>query len=687
MNITHSIAEITHLLESGNFPLASQQVETLLHSYPQHSELWRLLGLSKFQLGQLEAAQKAIQHALELAPHSIEAWCNLASVAMAQNCPIDAEQALRQAIKLDPTHATVWNNLGGVIDARGDHVEAAKCFAKATQLQADYVPAWLNLAGVLLELHEVDKANETVDNALKLSPQNSNAYFVQGNILLAAGKKREALIAYQYSARLQPRNPHLHHQIAQVLEDLQEWSGAIQAYEKALKYAPNFSLALSQLVFLKRRLCDWSGLDILSNQLIDVVNHQVRTIAPFSFLVEDATPAQQLSCARQFAKDKQTEVASLTKRLCLEQFKKLNDGRLRVGFFSAGFGEHPTALLIVELIEKLSTSNLYTIGFATTPNDQGNLRKRLNAAFHELHDLTVQTLEQRIRKVHACRLDILIDLDGYCGGSQPELFALKPAPIQINWLAFPGTLGAPWYDYLIADRFVIPDESAIHYSEKIVYLPHCFQPSDTTRQVGIPPSREECGLPRSGTVFVSFNNSYKFTKKTFSKWTKILHAVPNSVLWLLSGPPNSSTNDNLLYAVQTTGIAPERLIFNAKLDHSAYLTRYRHADLFLDTNPYNAHTTASDALWAGCPVLTQPGTTFAARVAGSLNYHLGLADLNVASDDAYVEKAIELACYPERLIKLHNRLAQAKQSQRLFDMTEYAKDFVKLMWEISKNFM
>jgi len=346
-----------------------------------------------------------------------------------------------------------------------------------------------------------------------------------------------------------------------------------------------------------------------------------------------------------------------------------------VGFLSAGFCEHPTALLITELIERLRSSALRTFGYATTANDGGPLRKRLSAAFHEFHDLAATPLDNLFRKLREDRLDILIDLDGYCEGSHPELFALRPAPLQVNWLGYPGTLGAAWCDYLIADKFLIPAEQRAHYSEKIATLRGCYQPSDTTRVVGEAPSRGELGLPDSDVVFACFNHSWKYTLRSFARWMKILKGAPRSVLWLLAGPPGSSADEHLRRAARAAGVDPARLVFALRVPHAEHLARYRRADLFLDTNPYNAHTTASDALWAGCPVLTQPGVTFASRVAGSLNHHLGLDDLNAATDQAYIDIALHYAHDLPALRTLRMRVEEAHSSGGVFDMNAYTRDF------------
>ncbi len=421
----------------------------------------------------------------------------------------------------------------------------------------------------------------------------------------------------------------------------------------------------------------------LSRKLIAGIEQGASGITPFAMLVEDTTPAQQLACARQFAAALAARVEPLQARLAPPP-RARRDGPLRVGFVAAGFGEHPTALLIVELLERLRPLPLHTLGYATTADDGGALRRRLGAAFHEFHDVSALSLEALLRRLRDDQPDILIDLDGYCDGARAELFALRPAPLQVNWLAYPGTLGAPWYDYLIADRFVIPPEQRPHYSEKIAWLPRCYQPSDTTRTVGEPPPRAALGLPATGMVFACFNHSWKYTLRSFARHTRILKAVPDSVLWLLAGP--AGAEEHLRRAARAAGLDAERLRFAPRVAHADHLARYRHVDLFLDTSPYNAHTTASDALWVGCPVLTQPGATFASRVAGSLNHHLGLDDMNAATDASYVERAVRLAQDPAARAALRARLAEARTGRGLFDMAAYARDFAAALTTMFHRF-
>ena len=673
-----ALTELIDLISEGDLATARNRAKYFLERYPEQAELWRLSAICALQQGDLETAQKDLDQALLLAPNSVETLCNVASVHTAAGRLIDAERALRQALALSPQHSAALNNLGSLLDARGDYHGAAECFAKAIVQKPDYARAWLNQAAALFAVRHIERAESSARRATQLAPTWADAHFVLGNILFDSNRKTAALNAYREAARLAPNIVQYHYQLGISLDGQGDFAGAVRAFQACLRIVPGYMPALSQVIFLHRRLCEWNVLPALSKQLLEGVERDASGITPFSLLVEDSTPEQQLKCARRFAQSRQALISPIQTRLAPPP-RVRKPGPPRIGFFSAGLGEHPTALLIVELIEALRSSNLQTIAYATTRNDGGPLRQRLTDAFHEFRDVAAMSIEATLRRVRDDQPDILIDLDGYCDGARAELFALRAAPIQVNWLAYPGTLGAPWYDYLIADRFMIRPEYREQYSEKIAYLPRCFQPSDTTRKIDYSPLRSSFGLPPSDTVFACFNHSWKYTLRSFARWTKILKAVPDSILWLLAGPPSSGADEHLRGAARAAGIDPRRIVFAMRVPHAEHLARYRHVDLFLDTSPYNAHTTASDALWAGCPVLTQPGATFASRVAGSLNNALGLNWLNAASDQAYVDLATQLARDPTALPDLRARVDKAKRERNLFDMAGYSHDFAALL--------
>ena len=680
-----ALTELIELISQGDLRAARERAGALLQRYPEQAELWRLSAICALQQGDLDSAQRSLDRALSLAPTSVESWCNLASVYTAGGRLDDAERALRRALALSPQHAAALNNLGSLLDARGDYHGAAECFAKAIVQRPDYARAWLNQAAALLVVRQLERAEASARRAIQLAPQWGDAHFVLGNVLLEAGRRDGALEAYREAVRLAAGNAQFQYQLGATADAQGDFVTAARAYDACLRTAPEFWPALSHLAFLHRRRCEWHALPPLSRRLIDGINRGAAGVAPFSMLVEETTPAQQLACARAFGAAVSARVEPLRARLSVSP-RARHGGPPRVGFMAAGLGDHPTALLIVEMIERLRESALRTTGYATTADDGGPLRRRLSAAFHEFRDFSAQSLEAKLRRLREDQVDILIDLDGYCDGAHPEVFALRPAPVQVNWLAYPGTLGAACYDYLIADRFVIPDAQRAHYAEKIVWLKRCFQPSDSTREVGEPPPRAQLGLPVSGFVFACFNHSWKYTLRSFARWMRILKAVPGSVLWLLAGPAGSGADEHLRRAARAAGVDPGRLAFAPRVPHAEHLARYRLADLFLDTNPYNAHTTASDALWAGCPVLTQPGATFASRVAGSLNHHLGMSELNTATDQAYVDHAVRLAQNPDALVAVRRRLKQARSASGLFDMAAFARDFEMALKQMLTSF-
>lgn len=682
--LASGVAELAELISRGQFGRARSHANELLERYPQQAELWRLRGICALQQGDHAEAQKALTTALGLAPHSVEVLCNLASTHTASGELDEAERVLRRALAIEPHHPAALNNLGSLLDARGDYHAAADCFARSIAQRPDYARAWLNQAAALLTLRKLERAEASARRAIQLAPLWADAHFVLGNVLDEAGSPVQAGSAYREAARYAPHDPRYLYQLALTLDERGEYEQALGTFERALEIQPDFWPALSQLVYVKRRVCDWRDLAPLSQRLAEGVNAGAEGITPFSFLVEESTPAQQLACAQRFARIKATQVAPLQRRLA-DSRRTRASGPIRVGFVSSGFGEHPTALLIVELIERLRRSALQTVGFATTADDHGLLRARLSHAFHEFHDISATPLQAMLRSLRDARVDILIDLDGYCENSLPQLFALRAAPLQVNWLAYPGSLGAPWYEYLIADHRLIPPEQRPHYQECIAWMPRCYQPTDTTRFVPPTPPRSHFHLPDHALVFASFSNSWKFTLRSFARWMKILKAVPDSVLWLLTGPAGSGADERLRRAAAAAGVKPERLVFASRVRHTEHLARYRHADLFLDTNPYSAHTTASDALWVGCPVLTQPGATFASRVAASLNHHLGLDELIADSDQAYVDLAIALGLDRRRLQDLRDRTQAARRTASLFDMAGYARDFEALLTAMFKR--
>ena len=545
-----------------------------------------------------------------------------------------------------------------------------------TRQPGDFV-AWVMLADLELEAGDIAAGEQAARRALQLRPNHPEALARLGRVAWMAGAHADAATLLGQASALAPEHPGIALWLGHALEDANDAEGASTAYRRAHALMPDEPYIAAQRLAWQRRLCDWQDVDALADQVRGALVSGQGVVEPFAFLSEDASAAEQLACARARAAAVATSVRPLPPAKLRER------GPLRVGFLSNGFGAHPTGLLTVALLEQMSRDPALQLHlFALNADDGSRIRQRLQAATR-LHDVVGLRHADTAARIRAQGIDLLLDLRGWGGGGTPEVLAMRPAPLQLNWLAYPGTSGASWLDAVIADDVALPSSLEPHYSERVLRLPRAFQPSDNTRVLEPAPDRAACGLPAQGTVFCCFNNSYKLNPRSMGRAFAVLQAVPGSVLWLLSGPGQADAR--LRSAAKAAGLDPARLVFMAKLPHPQYLARYQLADLFLDTNPYNAHTTASDALWAGCPVLTCPGATFAARVAGSLNHHLGLEHMNVADDAVFVATASALGNDPAALAALRAELAQARERSGLFDMAAFARDLSALLQQLARE--
>lgn len=554
---------------------------------------------------------------------------------------------------------------------------------RAVEREPGNAMAWIVLAEHELDAGDAMAGEAAARRALSLRPGHPEALARLGRAQSMQGRHRDAVASLQAASQQAPQHPGFAVWLGHALEDAGEAEAAAAAYERAWASAPHEPLLAAYLLAWRRKLCDWRGIDALAAQVRAAVRRGDAAIEPFAFLSEDASAAEQLQCARLRAMQVQRRIGAMASSSAPAR----TDGApIRAGFLSNGFGAHPTGLLTVAMFEALKHVNGIDVElFALNRDDGSPIRHRLRAATR-LHDVAGLAHAQVAARIRDAAIDVLFDLRGWGGGGAPEVLAMRPAPVQVNWLAYPGTSGAPWIDHVLADAYVLPESLASHFSEKVTRLPRCFQPSDTARAIPPAPPRRDCGLPDDAVVLCCFNNSYKLNPASMARAMAVLRGVPGSVLWLLSGPGAADTR--LRGFAQAQGVDPTRLVFMAKQPHADYLARLQHADLFLDTAPYNAHTTASDALWAGCPVLTVPGETFSARVAGSLNHHLGMTAMNVADDAAFVARAIALGRDRAALATLRAELAKRRDDSGLFDMPGFARDFataVRSMAEGARN--
>lgn len=429
-------------------------------------------------------------------------------------------------------------------------------------------------------------------------------------------------------------------------------------------------------------MCEWEALDEWRATIRAILaSEEAGRVSPFLLLaLPEISALEQRHCSDLWLQGR--IAASAVERAGLDfHFAPATHGKIRLGYLSSDFHEHATSLLLIELLEAHDRERFEVYAYSYGDDDGLAMRGRLAHTFDRFVDIRALSLAEAAQAIHADEVDILIDLKGYTHGSRTEILSYRPAPVQVNYLGYPGTLGGDFCDYLITDRYLTPPASAADYSESFAYLPDSYQPHGRLCPVGMAPSRQAAGLPAEGVVFCCFNQAYKITPEVFNVWCRLLYDVPGSVLWLLASPQAAG---NLLSAARQCGIGAERLVFAPDLPQIEHLGRLQLADLVLDTMPCNAHTTASDALWVGVPIITCAGETFAARVAGSVLTAIGLPELIAADLDEYYELALQLASEPESLRQLKAKLAANRLTTPLFDIAAYTRhleDLYVAMWQ------
>ncbi len=682
------LAQILALLDRRDALAAERLARETRTAFPVSGEAARLHGVALLMQERAGDARAVLQEAVRLAPDDWLARCNYAAALVMCGEATAAVALLEQVLRERPDDAAIRNNLANALRAAGDEKRARAEYLAALAVAPEHLGARLNLAAVELSLGLHEDA-ETRLRAVLAERPHPQAWLLLGHVLHRQRRFADAQAAYLQGAALAPDAAQFPYQAGLMADEEHHYAEAARYYRRALQLDPGLRIAEGQLLFVLRRMYDWAGAAPLAARLRARVADGSGEVDPFAFLAEDAGAAEQLACARARAMRVMRDVKPLAERLRFRHAPRAAGKPLRAGFLSAGFGAragvpHATALLTVAMFEelgKLDDIELHLI--ATTPDEGSAIRQRLRHAGHAFHEAAALPVAELAQRVHDTRIDILVDVDGWCAGGVPEVLALRPAPVQVSWLAYPGTSGAAFIDYLIADRALIPEPLQAFYSEAIAYLPRCYQTSDPARTIGPSPPRAAFGLPGDAVVFASFNNPWKLNAASFARMCAVLREVPGSVLWLLTAGRDADAR--LREAARAHGVDPQRLVFSPSLPHLQHLARYRLADLFLDTNPYNAHTTASDAIWAGCPVLTRPGETFASRVAASLNHHLGMPELIARDDDAFVATAARYGNDRSVLAALHERLAKQRETSGLFDMRAYARDFAALLCEMAER--
>jgi len=679
---------------------------------PDHAEAFNNIGVVLQQQRKSDLALTAYMRATELRPTYAEAHFNLGAALQDVGKPEDAAAAYRQVIALRPDIAAAYSNLGTALQELGRHEEALAAYAAAIQRSPDYAEAHYNRGVMLQALNRPVEALaayrsaialkpnyiEAINNAgivlqvlgrpndaalahrqvMALNPDHAEACNNLGAALLAQSRFDEALVVLRRALAIKPDYPDACYNMGNAWRELGKLEGAVAAYQKALQLRPDYADAFSQLAYHRWRACDWTDYEASQNRLLDMVRGGAARVPPFYLLSTAASPADQLACARQWIAPLLPPADEVFRHAPSELRP-----RVRLGYLSGDFHEHATADLTAELFERHDRRRFEVVAYSYGRDDGSPMRRRIECAFDRFVDIAPLSHRDAAARIHQDGIDILVDLKGYTYQARPQIMAHRPAPVQVNYLGYPATMGADFIDYIIVDSFVVPGDQQPFFMERLVHLPGCYQANDTRRHIpATAPSRADCGLPRDAFVFCCFNNSYKITPAFFDIWMRLLNAVRGGVLWLLA--PNDLVRCNLRREAERRGVDPDRLVFAGIVPRPEHLSRHRNADLFLDTLPCNAHTTASDASWASLPILTCAGTTFAGRVTGSLLTDLGLPQLTATSLSDYERLAREFASQPQWLLTIRNALAQRRDAGTLFDCARFTRRLEAVysrMWE------
>ncbi|MFY9138103.1 tetratricopeptide repeat protein [Zwartia sp.] len=619
------------------------------------------------QQGDLKEARVLYERALKWQPNHFDA-CHMLATLLYQMGQLDrAETLFIKALKIDPEATHALNNFGNLLKDIKKYKSALACFDKALAIDTHYVEAHNNRGDLLQHLGRWFDALESYERAITLSPKFAAAHYNRGNALGMMGRFEEAVASHTAAIEIDPQYAQAYMNRGNAQNELGQLAQAVESFDRAIQLAPDIPYLLGTRLHVNMQMCDWRHYqERLATVLAAVKNDQPASL-PFPLLALTSGSDLQQRAAQHWIR-----TVHPSPKQTLPFSKRSPKDRLRIGYFSADFRQHPVAQLIAGLFEAHDRAKFEVYAFSSGPDTGDAMRLRLEQGFEHFIDVKAETDAQVIARARALELDIAIDLSGLTTGCRPSVFAARVAPLQINYLGHPGTMGAPYMDYIVADTTIITPETEPYFSEKVIYLPHSYQPNDRRRAVSSHVfTRAELGLPTDAFVFCCFNNNFKITPETFDHWMSILRGVPNSVLWLLKA--SAHTEDNLRREATNRGVSAERLFFAPKLPMDQHLARQKCADLFLDTLPYNAHTTTSDALWVGLPVLTCMGEAFASRVAASLLRAIDLPELITADGQAFEARAIELASDPTQLNALRDRLAVNRMQAPLFDIERLAR--------------
>ena len=689
------------LHNAGQIEQAKALYEEILKIDPGNFDSIQLLGVIATQKKDWSKALQMYDQALVIMPRNATVLRNKGIVLYELKCLEEALQNYEKAIEFKSDYYEAFYNRGVVLQELKRFDEALLSYEKAIEFKGDYFVAYSNRGLVLQELNLLEEALQSYEKAIEFKPDFSVAHSNRGNVLKEIKRFEQALQSYRLAIKFKPNFSEAYYNQGVALQELKLFDEALKSYDKAIEFKSDYldayfnrGLVLQQLKRLdealvnykelielkpdyeyifgtqlhaKMHICDWREFDTNVETLLQLIRNNNKASLSFALLsLTDSLPLQ-LKNSEIFINDKHPN-----KNLCVSIPKYQRKNRIKVGYYSADFHNHATSILIAELFELHDKVNFEIIAFSFGPDSNDEMRQRVANAFDKFIDVRSKNDKDVALMSREMFIDIAVDLKGFTTDSRVGIFSYRAAPIQVSYLGYPGTMAAKYIDYIIADKTLIPIYNQKYYSEKVIYLPNSYQINDRQRKIADTVfSKEELGLPNEGFIFCCFNNSYKITPIIFDVWMRILKDVKGSVLWLFED--NEFSALNLQSEAKSRGVIEDRIIFAKRINHPEHLARLKVADLFLDTFPYNAHTTASDALWVGLPVLTCYGESFASRVAASLLSAIEVPELITNTHTDYVNTAIELATNPIKLKAIKDKLKRNRFTTPLFDTPTFTK--------------
>jgi predicted O-linked N-acetylglucosamine transferase (SPINDLY family) len=590
----------------------------------------------------------------------------------------ESEKLCLEILKDEPKNFDILH-LSGIISFQlKNYKKSYTLIAEAIKINPKDAEAYNNMGIVLKELNQFDIAHNKFCNAIKLKPDYAEAHYNCGIALKELRQEENAIKSFELAIKFKKNYAEAYYNLGHIFFELKKFNEALQNFYQSYKINSKLNYLLSSIIYTKHRICEWNSFDKDLLDLENLILNEKKKINPFLTLSFYESPQLQKTSAEIFVKE-EYDVQNKHNY----KFHKHAKKKIRIAYYSADFRNHPMSYLLANLYELHDKNKFEIIGISFGPDKDDKMRKRVSMAFDEFYDVRLKTDDEIVNFSRELKIDIAIDLMCFTKYHKFGIFVKRCAPIQVNYLGYPGTSGTNYLDYIIVDKIIIPKESQKYYSEKIVYLPNTYQANDSTKKISDKIfTREELGLPMDGFVFCCFNNNYKITPQVFDVWMRLLARVENSVLWILS--ENINISENLKKEATIRGIDFNRIVFAERIKMNEHLARQKVADLFIDTFPYTGHTTVSDALWVGLPVLTRIGKSFASRVSASLLNAIGLSTLVTSSEKEYEDLAIELATNPAKLKEIKNKLKNNRNTKALFNTPVFTRNIEKaysLMYE------